>query len=183
MEHRLLQFLLPFFYEWGYALLLLLTFLETSALLGLLVPGESMVVIAGLLASQRVLELGDRSSGVPPRHGGPLPCLFFQEEAGDRSWRGSTDRPGALRPDAGGVGLRQEAASRGREWYGLQLTLSVTLFLLALLSFGEIVEDLIDRETLFRLDFQVQHVVERIMTPALTRVMVEITQAGGVGSI
>lgn len=69
---------------------------------------------------------------------------------------------------------------RAGEWYGLSLTLSLTVLLLALASFGEIVEDLIDRETLFRLDFQVQHVVERIMTPALTRVMVEVTQAGGV---
>jgi membrane protein DedA with SNARE-associated domain len=36
-----------------------MTFLETSASLGFLVPGESMVVIAGLLASRGVLELGD----------------------------------------------------------------------------------------------------------------------------
>ena len=36
-----------------------MTFLETSAFLGFLVPGESMVVISGLLASRGVLELGN----------------------------------------------------------------------------------------------------------------------------
>lgn len=45
--------------NWGYWALFLLTFLETSALLGLLVPGETVVVIAGFLAAQGILSLGD----------------------------------------------------------------------------------------------------------------------------
>ncbi len=59
MEHRIMDFLLPHLNHWGYYVLFLMTFLETSAFLGFLVPGESMVVIAGLLASRGVLELGD----------------------------------------------------------------------------------------------------------------------------
>lgn len=45
--------------SWGYWALFLLTFLETSALLGLLVPGETVVVVAGFLAAQGILDLGD----------------------------------------------------------------------------------------------------------------------------
>jgi undecaprenyl-diphosphatase len=45
--------------HWGYALLFLAPFLESSAFLGLLVPGESVVVLAGFLASHGYLELGD----------------------------------------------------------------------------------------------------------------------------
>lgn len=59
MEHRIFELFLPHLNHWGYYALLLMTFLETSAFLGLLVPGESMVVIAGLLASRGVFELGD----------------------------------------------------------------------------------------------------------------------------
>lgn len=44
---------------WGYLIVFLAAFLESSAFLGLLVPGESIVVIAGVLASQGYLELGD----------------------------------------------------------------------------------------------------------------------------
>jgi len=50
---------MPHLNHWVYYALLLMTFLETSAFLGFLVPGESMVVISGLLASRGVLELGD----------------------------------------------------------------------------------------------------------------------------
>lgn len=57
MAKQILQFLLPYLQQWGYPIVLLVTFLETSAFIGLLVPGESVVVIAGLLASQGVLEL------------------------------------------------------------------------------------------------------------------------------
>ena len=59
MEKYILNILLPYLNHWGYYVLLLMTFLETSAFLGFLVPGESMVVIAGLLTSKGVLELGD----------------------------------------------------------------------------------------------------------------------------
>lgn len=40
---------------WVYGIILIFTFLETSALLGLLVPGESVVVIGGILASLEYL--------------------------------------------------------------------------------------------------------------------------------
>jgi membrane protein DedA with SNARE-associated domain len=59
MESKIIESLLPHLNHWGYYVLLLMTFLETSAFLVFLVPGESMVVIAGLLASRGVLELGD----------------------------------------------------------------------------------------------------------------------------
>jgi len=55
----ILNLILPHFDHWGYYLLFLMTFLETSAFLGLLVPGESVVVIAGLLAARGTLDLGD----------------------------------------------------------------------------------------------------------------------------
>jgi membrane protein DedA with SNARE-associated domain len=59
METKILDILLPHLTHWGYSIIILMTFLETSAFLGLLVPGESVVVIAGLLASRGILELGD----------------------------------------------------------------------------------------------------------------------------
>jgi len=43
--------------NWGYALLFLAPFLESSAFVGVLVPGESVVVLAGFLASHGYLEL------------------------------------------------------------------------------------------------------------------------------
>jgi undecaprenyl-diphosphatase len=43
--------------NWGYALIFLAPFLESSAFLGVLVPGETVVVLAGFLASQGYLEL------------------------------------------------------------------------------------------------------------------------------
>ncbi len=44
--------------NWGYALIFLAPFLESSAFLGVLVPGETVVVLAGFLASHGYLELG-----------------------------------------------------------------------------------------------------------------------------
>ncbi len=44
--------------NWGYALLFLAPFLESSAFIGVLVPGETVVVLAGFLASHGYLELG-----------------------------------------------------------------------------------------------------------------------------
>ncbi|HVN72664.1 MAG TPA: bifunctional DedA family/phosphatase PAP2 family protein [Desulfomonilia bacterium] len=44
--------------NWGYLLVFLAPFLESSAFLGLLVPGESVVLLAGFLASQGYLDLG-----------------------------------------------------------------------------------------------------------------------------
>ena len=45
--------------HWGYLIIFLAAFLESSAFMGLLVPGESVVVLSGFLASQGYLELGE----------------------------------------------------------------------------------------------------------------------------
>ena len=45
--------------HWGYLIIFLMAFLESSAFMGLLVPGESVVVLAGFLASQGYLDIGD----------------------------------------------------------------------------------------------------------------------------
>ena len=45
--------------QWGYYALFLFTCLETSAFLGLIIPGETVVVLAGILAGRGVLDLGD----------------------------------------------------------------------------------------------------------------------------
>ncbi|TAK09154.1 phosphatase PAP2 family protein [bacterium] len=299
MEHRFLPTLLPFLYQWGYFALFLLTFLESSAFLGLLVPGESAVVIAGLLASRNILDLGDviwvaslgailgdtvgyalgRWFGEPfflkqgrffffekasleeakrffDKHGGKVVFfgrfvawlrafapvvagisrmpyfrfLFFNVLGGilwaaafsllgyfvGNSWEriqgylgqiglvafvigamalylyfvfikkrgwirkkiGRIDRTLAARMPKGWDFVKDRF--RAGEWYGLNLTLSLIFLLLTVLSFGEIIEDLVDRETLYSLDFTIQKEVERIMTPRMTRIMLEITSVGGV---
>ena len=43
---------------WGYGILFLVVALECSAFVGLLVPGESLVAVAGVLAQQQVLDAG-----------------------------------------------------------------------------------------------------------------------------
>jgi membrane protein DedA with SNARE-associated domain/membrane-associated phospholipid phosphatase len=45
--------------HWGYLVVFLLPFLESAAFTGLLVPGETVVVLAGFLSSQGYLDLGD----------------------------------------------------------------------------------------------------------------------------
>lgn len=45
--------------QWGYWVVFLLVFLETSAFVGVLVPGESILLVAGALASQGHLDLFD----------------------------------------------------------------------------------------------------------------------------
>jgi undecaprenyl-diphosphatase len=45
--------------HWGYLIIFVAAFLESSAFMGLLVPGESVVVLSGFLASQGYLEIGD----------------------------------------------------------------------------------------------------------------------------
>jgi membrane protein DedA with SNARE-associated domain/membrane-associated phospholipid phosphatase len=45
--------------QWGYLVIFLLAFLESSAFLGLLVPGEIAVITAGFLASKGYLRIGD----------------------------------------------------------------------------------------------------------------------------
>jgi membrane protein DedA with SNARE-associated domain len=43
--------------NWGYLILFVATFMESAAFLGLLAPGETIVLLAGLLASRGVLDL------------------------------------------------------------------------------------------------------------------------------
>jgi membrane protein DedA with SNARE-associated domain/membrane-associated phospholipid phosphatase len=44
--------------HWGYLIVFLMPFLESAAFTGLLVPGETVVVLAGFLSSQGYLDLG-----------------------------------------------------------------------------------------------------------------------------
>ncbi|MDA8214190.1 MAG: bifunctional DedA family/phosphatase PAP2 family protein [Nitrospiraceae bacterium] len=299
MESEIIKFLFPHLNHWGYYVLFLMTFLETSAFLGFLVPGESMVVIAGLLSSRGVLELGDviwvaslgaimgdtvgyfigyrfgegfflkygkyfffkkeyldEAKGFFDKHGGKTvflgrfmawlrafapvvagisrmhyPRFLFFNLAGGIVWATIFSLLGyfvgnswdTIKIYLGRIGifgficgviiiylyflftkkkrLIKEKVSwldirlssqmpktwefvKGRfsagEWYGLNLTTALVFFILALFSFGEIVEDLIDKETLFYLDFKIQGFVEGIISPWITRFMVDITNIGGV---
>jgi membrane protein DedA with SNARE-associated domain/membrane-associated phospholipid phosphatase len=45
--------------NWQYLIIFMVLFLETSAFLGIILPGETMVVLAGFLSSQGYLKLGD----------------------------------------------------------------------------------------------------------------------------
>jgi len=63
-------------------------------------------------------------------------------------------------------------------WYGLKLTIALTSLLLALYAFGVIVEDLVNRGSLYYLDFKVQRLVEGIVTPTITIFMTHITFLG-----
>ena len=58
MIERLLD-VASFVGNWGYLIVFLAAFLESSAFLGLFVPGESIVVLAGFLTSQGYLKLGN----------------------------------------------------------------------------------------------------------------------------
>ncbi|MBT9537290.1 MAG: bifunctional DedA family/phosphatase PAP2 family protein [Nitrospirae bacterium] len=299
MESKIIESLLPHLNHWGYYVLLLMTFLETSAFLGFLVPGESMVVIAGLLAARGVLELGDviwvaslgaimgdtagyfigrrfgegfflkygkyfffkkeyldEAKGFFDKHGGKTvflgrfmawlrafapvvagiskmhyPRFLFFNVAGGIAWAAAfsllgyfvgnswdiikaylgrfgvfaficgaliiflyfflTKRRRLIQEKAGWIDGKLSSRmpetwnfiksrfSAG-EWYGLNLTVALTLFTFALLSFGEIIEDLVDKETLFYLDFRIQRFIEGVITPDVTRFMVDITNWGGV---
>lgn len=55
----LLKIISPYFSHGGYYILFLMTFLETALFFGFIVPGESIVVISGLLAAKGVLDLGN----------------------------------------------------------------------------------------------------------------------------
>ena len=57
--HGFLEFFTRIAGDWGLWIVFTLTFLETSAMVGLLVPGESTVLLAGALAAQGVIDLGD----------------------------------------------------------------------------------------------------------------------------
>lgn len=56
MQERILEFLVPYLDQYGYATLFLVTFLETSAFLGLIAPGETIVVLCGFYAYRGVLD-------------------------------------------------------------------------------------------------------------------------------
>lgn len=56
MQDRILEFLVPFLGQYGYWTLFLLTFLETSAFLGLVAPGETIIVLCGFYAYRGVLD-------------------------------------------------------------------------------------------------------------------------------
>lgn len=58
MTERILE-IVSLLGSWGYLIIFLAAFLESSAFLGLIVPGESIVIIAGVLSSQGYLDLGD----------------------------------------------------------------------------------------------------------------------------
>jgi undecaprenyl-diphosphatase len=56
VQERIVDFLVPYLNQYGYATLLLLTFLETSAFLGLVAPGETIIVLCGFYAYRGVLD-------------------------------------------------------------------------------------------------------------------------------
>jgi membrane protein DedA with SNARE-associated domain len=56
MQERILEFLIPYLQEFGYPTLFLITFLETSAFLGLIAPGETIIVLCGFYAYRGVLD-------------------------------------------------------------------------------------------------------------------------------
>ncbi|HEY7471984.1 MAG TPA: DedA family protein [Gemmatimonadota bacterium] len=56
MQESILEFLVPYLTHYGYPTLLLVTFLETSAFLGLVAPGETVVVLCGFYAYRGVLD-------------------------------------------------------------------------------------------------------------------------------
>jgi len=299
MEKYIFDIIFPHLNHWGYYALFLMTFLETSAFLGFLVPGESMVVMGGLLASMGVLELGDviwvasfgaiagdtvgyfigyrfgeglflkygryffikkeyldEAKKFFDKHGGKTvffgrfmawlrafapviagiskmryPKFLLFNVAGGIVWATTfsllgyfvgnswdiikiylgrlgifafiigaiiiylyflfTKRRRLIKEKVGWIDKRMlsqmpktwEFVKRrfiAGEWYGWNLTISLVFLILALFSFGEIIEDLMDKETLFYLDFRVQGFIEKLISPQVTRLMVGMTNLGGV---
>lgn len=285
--------------NWGYYALFLMTFLETSAFLGLIAPGETVVVIAGFLAAQGILDLwhvlwvaalgalaGDHvgyligrrfGEGFILAHGervfirreyledtrafferyggktifvgrfigwlrafGPVvagtahmsyPRFFFFDLYGTvlwalvfvligylagSSWALVKDYLGQVGVLAGALALlavfgfvflrrrrrmlrRQlgwldrrmarllpglwpfaKDRFRVRTWYGLNLTIGLVLLVLAVGALSQIVHDLAERDTLFRLDARVQALVEYLITPEVTAFMVGVADVGGI---
>lgn len=56
MQERILEFLIPYIQQFGYPTLFVITFLETSAFLGLVAPGETVIVLCGFYAYRGVLD-------------------------------------------------------------------------------------------------------------------------------
>lgn len=57
MQERILEFLVPYLEQYGYWTLFALTFLETSAFLGLVAPGETIIVLCAFWAFRGVLDI------------------------------------------------------------------------------------------------------------------------------
>lgn len=90
---------------WGYVLLFLLTVLEASAFVGLFIPGESGLLIAGFLANEGRLSLtwciviavvgaiiGDSIGYEVGRHLGPrMRSSWFGQRVGDERWQRGHD--------------------------------------------------------------------------------------------
>ena len=55
----LLQLPFPVLNHWGYWIILLAAMLEASPLFGLLIPGQVIVIIGGVLVKMGVLDIGD----------------------------------------------------------------------------------------------------------------------------
>ena len=49
---------LPFLHHWGYGIIFLVALLEASPLFGLLIPGQTIVILGGFFAERGVLDLG-----------------------------------------------------------------------------------------------------------------------------
>ncbi len=299
MEAKIIDFFASHLHPGGYYALFIMTFLETSAFVGLLIPGESIVVIAGLFAARGTLDLFavigitligavlgdtvgyylgsrfgerfflkwgplflfkkeylDQTKDAFARYGGnivflgrfmawlrafapvvagisrmPYGRFFVYNLAGGIAWavifslvgfflgkswniiRIYLGRAGIIAFVAGLVllylysvlhkkrplireklfrtdgqltvllpdawPLLKDRFDAGR-WYGLNLTMALTVLILTLMSFGEIVEDVLDRETLFALDFRLQAFMEGFVTPGLTKGMTVITSLGGI---
>lgn len=294
----MLEWLSAQIHDWGYLALFAMTFLETSAFLGLVAPGESVVVIAGLLASRGVLGIGpvigiaalgallgdntgyligrrfgegfvlhygrhffikkeylDDTRRFVERFGGKT--MFFGRFVGwlrafapvvagtakmhygrflffdvygtflwaatysllgyiaGNSWDLIHHYLGEVAVAAGAAALLAVAAVayvrrrrhlvrrhlgwldrklgqglpaiwgftkdrfRAQSWYGLRLTVWLVLLLLALLALAGIVEDLVDKETLYYLDTRVQGFIEAMVTPQATALMVEVANGAG----
>lgn len=58
MVDRIIEFLRPYIADWGYLIVGVATFLENSIGAGLVVPGETLVILGGFYASQGALSLG-----------------------------------------------------------------------------------------------------------------------------
>lgn len=53
------EWISPHLSHWGYYFIFLMTFLETSVFVGLIVPGETTVILAGFFAASGILRLPD----------------------------------------------------------------------------------------------------------------------------
>jgi membrane protein DedA with SNARE-associated domain len=57
MTQRLIDFLIPYIETWGYLFIFLGAFLENSIFLGLIIPGETIMILGGFYAAQKALNI------------------------------------------------------------------------------------------------------------------------------